>query len=49
LLGLLIGIGTIGLLATGALILDLHGFLAVVASQTVWTAAIGILLIGRKI
>ncbi len=48
-LGILIGIATIGLLAARTLILDLHGFLALVGSQTIWTVAVGVLLIRRRL
>ena len=48
-LGILIGLGMTGLLVTGGLILDVHGFLAVVGSQTIWSVAVGILLVRRGI
>jgi len=47
--GLLIGTGTIFLLVSGLLALDVHGFLAIVASQTAWTMAVGAQLIRGRL
>lgn len=47
--GLVIGLGAIVLLVSGQLILDVHGFLALVASQTAWTVAVGVQLIRGRL
>jgi hypothetical protein len=47
--GILIGVATMAMLASGLLILDLHGFLAVVASQTAWSVAVGVQLIRGRL
>lgn len=48
-LGILIGLAAIVMLASGLLILDVHGFLILVAAQTAWTLAVGVLLIRNRL
>jgi hypothetical protein len=47
--GILLGLATIALLVAGVLILNVHGFLLLVLSQTIWTIAIGVLLIRQRL
>jgi hypothetical protein len=47
--GILLGLATIALLVAGVLILNVHGFLLLVLSQTIWTIAVGVLLIRRRL
>ena len=48
-LGLLLGLATIVLVVTGTLLLDVHGFLLLVASQSLWTIAVGVQMIRGRI
>lgn len=47
--GLLIGGGTAALVATGTMVLNVHGFIAMEASQALWTVAIGVLMLRRAL
>jgi len=48
-IGIMLGIATVAMLITGTLILNVHGFLLLVVSQTAWTIAIGIQLIRGRL
>ena len=48
-LGILLGLATIALVVTGTLMLDVHGFLLLVASQTLWTLAVGVRMIQGRV
>lgn len=47
--GIALGLATIGMLVSGTLILNVHGFLLLVVSQAVWTIAIGAALVRDQI
>ena len=47
--GIILGLATIGLLVSGTLTLNVHGFLLLVVSQAVWTIAVGIALLRDQI
>jgi hypothetical protein len=48
-LGLLLGAATVAMLVAGALVLDVHGFLLLVASQAAWTVAVGVQLVRGRL
>jgi len=48
-LGLVLGIATAAMLVTGTLILNVHGFLLLVFSQSLWTVAVGVQLARGRI
>jgi hypothetical protein len=47
--GLALGLATIAMLVSGALILNVHGFILLVVSQAAWTIAIGLALVRNEV